>query len=89
MWTFYINWSNFNVKFRKLTFFNEIAFKTCLIESVYNLKNYTKRPKDISDMKKLEPYLDKKKLAMLLQNPSRDVILKNVNFSEQINTHNR
>lgn len=34
------------------------SFKTSSVESVYKLKSYTKRPKDITDIKKLEPYID-------------------------------
>lgn len=33
--------------------YNGIRFRTSTIESVYNLKNFTRRPKDLTDMKKL------------------------------------
>lgn len=41
------------------------TFRTSSVESVYHLKGYTKRPKDITDIQKLEPYVDKEKLEML------------------------
>ena len=49
------------------------TFKTSTIESVYALKEYTRRPKDITDMQKIEPYIDKKKLEMLKQYPNKNI----------------
>lgn len=56
------------------------SFKTSSVESVYNLKNYTKRPKDITDMKKLEQYIDKKKLEELNKNPNINIEYKNIAY---------
>ena len=56
------------------------SFKTSSVESVYNLKNYTKRPKDITDMKKLEQYIDKKKLEELKKNPNINIEYKNIAY---------
>ncbi len=69
--------------------YNGTKFRTGSLESVYNLKKYTKRPKDITDMKKLEKYIDKQKLEMLLQNPNQNMVIKNVNFSDQLNNYKR
>ena len=54
------------------------SFRTSTIESVYVLKGYTKRPKDITDMQKLEPYIDKQKLDALKQHPNKNVEIHNV-----------
>lgn len=56
------------------------SFKTSSVESVYNLKNYTKRPKDITDMKKLEQYIDKKKLEEIKKNPNINIEYKNIAY---------
>jgi hypothetical protein len=45
------------------------SFKTCTVENVYHLKSITKRPKDITDMKKLEPFIDKEKLDAIINKP--------------------
>ena len=62
------------------------SFRTSTIESVYHLKEYTRRPKDISDNKKLEPYVDKGKLDLLKKHPQRNTTLTNV---EQQNTNKK
>lgn len=54
------------------------TFKTSTVESVYNLKGYTKRPKDITDLQKLEPYIDKEKLAQLSAHPNHNVETSNI-----------
>ena len=46
------------------------SFKTSSVESVYSIKEYTKRPKDITDMQKLESYIDKEKLNQLKKRPT-------------------
>ena len=61
------------------------TFRTGTVEHVYQLKSYTKRPKDITDMQKLEPHLDKEKLAALDNNPGQQVIVSNVAKPESIN----
>ena len=53
-------------------------FRTSSIESTYSLKSYTKRPKDITDMKKLEPYVDQSKLSQIKEHPNNNVEIKNV-----------
>ena len=52
---------------------------------VYSLKQYTKRPKDLTDMKKLEQYIDKEKLAIIEANPQEQVTLTNVTNQEIVN----
>ncbi len=61
--------------------YNGVKFKTSSIESVYSLKRYTKRPKDITDIKKLEPYIDKRKLELLDKYPNKNIIIENVNLN--------
>lgn len=53
-------------------------FRTSSIESTYSLKSYTKRPKDITDMKKLEPYVDQSKLSQIKEHPNNNIEIKNV-----------
>lgn len=63
------------------------TFKTSTIESVYNLKGYTKRPKDITDMQRLEPFIDKEKLAQLSAHPNHNVEIQNISNIEE--THKK
>lgn len=63
------------------------TFKTSTIESVYNLKGYTKRPKDITDMQRLEPFIDKGKLAQLSARPNHNVEIQNISNIEE--THKK
>lgn len=60
----------------KPTIYMDTYFKTSSIENVYNLKSYTRRPKDITDMKKLEPFINKEKLSALQQHKSQEVIIR-------------
>lgn len=63
------------------TFYNGTSFRTSSIESVYNLKSFTQRPKDIIDLKKLEPFIDKKKLEMINKYKNSNVLIQDVNYS--------
>lgn len=45
------------------------SFRTSTVESVYHLKSITKRPKDVTDMKKLEPFVNKEKLDAIINKP--------------------
>ena len=54
------------------------SFRTSTVESVYALKGYTRRPKDITDMQKLESYIDMQKLEALKQHPNQNVEIHNV-----------
>ena len=58
------------------------SFKTSTIESVYALKEYTKRPKDITDIQKLKPYIDKQKLDSLKQHPNKNVEFHNIELEK-------
>lgn len=50
---------------------------------IINLKGYTKRPKDITDMRRLEPFIDKEKLAQLSAHPNHNIEISNIcNFEE-------
>lgn len=63
------------------------TFRTSTIESVYGLKGYTRRPKDITDMQKLEPYIDKQKLEQLKQHPNHNVEIHNVEYEKNTVIH--
>lgn len=63
------------------------TFRTSTIESVYGLKGYTRRPKDITDMQKLEPYIDKQKLEQLKQHPNHNVEIHNVEYEKKTAIH--
>lgn len=60
------------------TNYNGISFRTSSLESVYKLKSYTKRPKDLTDMKKLEPYINKDKMNTLNQHKNTQAFYQNV-----------
>lgn len=64
--------------------YNGTSFRTSSLESVYNLKSATKRPKDIFDLKKLEPYVDKNKLDLINQHKNYNVVMKNVGYSNEM-----
>ena len=63
------------------------TFRTSTIESVYALKGYTRRPKDITDMQKLEPFIDKQKLEALNQHPNKNVEFYNIGFEQKTVIH--
>lgn len=54
------------------------SFRTSSVENVYNLKSYTKRPKDITDMEKLESFINKEKLNALRQHHNQNITYQNV-----------
>ncbi|MDO4963213.1 MAG: hypothetical protein Q4E75_03860 [bacterium] len=60
------------------------SFRTSTVESVYNLKSYTKRPKDITDMQKLESYIDKEKLVQINLHKNENITYKNI-VQQEIN----
>ena len=57
------------------------SFKTSAVESVYKLKQYTRRPKDIMDTRRLQPFIDLNKMEDLNKNPAINVEYKNVTSS--------
>ena len=63
------------------------SFRTSTVEGVYALKGYTRRPKDITDMQKLEPYIDKQKLEQLKQHPNHNVEIHNVEYEKKTAIH--
>lgn len=63
------------------------TFRTSSLESVYLLKSYTKRPKDITDMHKLEPFIDKSKLEALKQHPNHNVDFHNIEYERKTSIH--
>lgn len=54
------------------------VFRTSSVESVYQIKGFTNRPKDITDKDKLEPYIDKDKLEELRKHPFHNEEIKNI-----------
>ncbi len=54
------------------------TFRTSTVESVYSLKEYTRRPKDITDIEHLKPFIDEKKLNALKQHSNQNVEIKNI-----------
>ncbi len=58
--------------------------RSCSIEHIYDLKSHTKRPKDITDMEKLENYVDKDKLKELRRNTNTKQIIKNVSSEQKM-----
>ena len=58
------------------------SFRTSTVESVYSLKAYTKRPKDITDMQKLDPYVNREKLEQLDIHKNKNIVYKNVGHKE-------
>ena len=63
------------------------TFRTSSLESVYSLKAYTRRPKDITDIQKLEPFIDKSKLEALKQHPNHNVEFQNIEYEKKAGIH--
>lgn len=61
------------------------SFRTSTVESVYSLKVYTKRPKDVTDNEHLKSFIGEKKLSALKQHPNQNVEIKNIQQSNNIN----
>jgi hypothetical protein len=59
------------------------SFKTSSIESVYDLKEYMGRPKDITDASRLEPFVDGNKLAQIKDHKNQTVTFQNVSQPSQ------
>lgn len=59
--------------------YNGTSFKTGTLENVVHLKQFTQRPKDITDTEKLIQFVDEEKLKQLELYKSENVILENVN----------
>ena len=62
--------------------FGGTTFRSEAIESVYIIKDYTKRPKDVTDMEKLAPHLDKEKLEELKKHPHKEVTIEDVGLRQ-------
>ncbi len=54
------------------------TFRTSTVENVFSLKEYTRRPKDVTDNEHLKPFIDEKKLSALKQHPNQNVEIKNI-----------
>ena len=63
------------------------TFRTSSLESVYSLKAYTRRPKDITDIQKLEAFIDKSKLEELKQHPNHNVEFHNIEYEKKTGIH--
>ena len=55
------------------TNYQDTTFRIGSVEDVYILKGYTSRSKDITDKKKLEPYIDQLKIKELMNNKCTEV----------------
>lgn len=55
------------------TTYLDTSFRTSSPESVYSLKMYTRRPKDITDTQKLEPFINRELLEELKNHPNNNV----------------
>ena len=58
------------------------TFRTSSLESVYSLKAYTRRPKDITDMQRLEQFINKQKLEELKRHPNQNVEFHDVKYEK-------
>ncbi len=63
------------------------TFRTSTVESVFSLKEYTRRPKDVTDNEHLKPFIDEKKLSALKQHSNQNVEIKNIQPNN--NTNNK
>ena len=63
------------------------TFRTSTVESVFSLKEYTRRPKDVPDNEHLKPFIDEKKISALKQHPNQNVEIKNIQPNN--NTNNK
>ena len=63
------------------------TFRTSSLESVYSLKAYTRRPKDITDIQKLESFIDKSKLEALKQHFNHNVEFYNIEYEQKKEIH--
>lgn len=72
------------LRFNNYFDYEGVNVKTCSIEHVYDLKSHTKRPKDVTDMEKLESYIDKNKLKELRRNTNTKQIVKNVSNEQKM-----
>lgn len=61
------------------------TFRTSTVESVFSLKEYTRRPKDVTDNEHLKPFIDEKKLSALKQHPNQNVEIKNIQPNNNTN----
>ena len=61
------------------------TFRTSTVESVYSLKEYTRRPKDVTDNEHLIPFIDRKKLDALKQHPNQNVVIQNIQPNNNTN----
>lgn len=59
--------------------YNGTSFKTGTLENVVHLKQFTRRPKDITDVEKLIQFVNQKKLNQLEFYKNENIILENVN----------
>ena len=68
----------------KKTEFMGTSFRTCTLESIYQYKDYKKRPKDITDMRIIEPFLNKERLYELRNHPTQDTEIKDIGNKQDI-----
>jgi hypothetical protein len=54
------------------------TFRAGSLEDTYHLKQCTSRPKDLTDMAKLAPYIDQAKLEEIKKHPAEEIMLRGV-----------
>lgn len=72
-----------NIRFNNSIDLDGIRIKTCSTEYIYDLKSHYNRPKDITDMEKLEGLIDKSKLKELRRNTNTKQIVKNIELEKE------
>ena len=60
----------------------DTSFRTSTVESVYLLKSYTKRPKDITDLNKLEPFINRERIFTLQNCSMTTTEIKNASYTD-------
>lgn len=66
-------------------FYGGSSFKMSSLESVYNIKQHTARPKDVYDIQNFAAHVNKEKVKQLLLNNPTNVVLNNVENIGEIN----
>ena len=61
-----------------------IKCKMCTLENIYDMKSYTRRPKDVEDMNNIESYVDKNLLKELRRHTNKKDIIKNAQLDSMV-----
>lgn len=69
-----------DIRFNRIFNLDGVNVRACSAENVYDIKSQLNRPKDKTDMEKLESYIDKSKLKELRRNTNTKNIVKNISL---------